>query len=220
MTHKDFIGTHWDLNRGPRYEYAEEVFSFLEEETSKKETEVVKTAMEAAMREAQKRAEAEDVAKAERDAAGLETDLQRRETAGGIIRPYRVWVHTSGQAGDAGAYIITKAGEIRLHDRDEYERSHSRGAHHQVWDLVVESDGVIEWSAGSNQQHHRPILPVRKVPVGGWTEAQIETVKRLETELNVPFGKGWGLSLPEVIQDGKLASNEALAQLVSMFKKG
>jgi hypothetical protein len=210
------------------YEYTKDNLARFERETIDKEEAEVKTAMKAAMREARERAEAQAAKKAEAEAlraeqkaAEHEAELKRREAAGGIIRNLRVWVHTSSKSGDAGAFVVAASGELREHDRDEYERSHGRGAHHVIWDLVEETEGVVEWSAGSSSAPKIPTLPVRKKPEGGWTPAQLETLRRIEEEFGVDPADSWVQAIKHQHPvPGRLgASQSQLDELADWFNK-
>lgn len=221
MCERDTFKVGWSS-----YEYTEDNIARFEQETADKEATEAKTAMEAAMRKARERAEATQKAAAEAERAvhreaEREANLKRREATGSIIRNLRVWVHTSSQAGDAGAYVVTKSGELRPHDRDEYERSHGRGAHHVIWDLVEETEGMVEWTAGSSAAPKMPTLPVRKKPEGGWTSAQLETLRRIEEEFGVDPADGWVQAINHQHRvPGRLgASRSELDALADWFNK-
>lgn len=173
---------HWETGF---HEYSAEALSKIIEELKEKEAEAAKTAIEEAMRKAaQEKAEADRIR-----AEAMEPILQVQEERGEIIRNLRVWVHTSSQRGDAGAAVIRPDGSLREHDRFESSRSHGRGDQYHCWDLVATDEGLVQWtgSARLRDAYATPIAKNGKVPVGGWTPAQLEAIRHLEQELEVQW---------------------------------
>lgn len=166
--------------------------------------------------------------------------LNAREEAGEILANWGGWLHTSGRNGRACYWVVRPDGTLREADREEYSRSHRRGAHTQWWNLVEPGELALWWAKGSNAGDHE--FEVEKLPVGGCTEAQLEMVLQLEAELENEWrgrrglasgrpspavGDGWGLHpaapAPEppksVAEGGEAASADALAALRERWRK-
>lgn len=186
------------------HEYSAEALSRIIKELKEKEAEAAKTAIEEAMRKAaQEKAEADRIR-----AEAMEPILQAQEERGEIIRNLRVWVHTSSQRGDAGAAVIRSDGSLREYDRFESSRSHGRGDQYNCWDMVAADEGFVQWtgSARLDDVCATPITKNGKVPISGWTPAQIKAIRCLEQELGVQW-----LDITEtVLRDQSFASMAAV----------
>lgn len=173
------------------------------------------------------------IAEVERSAAeyeGREAMLKAAEERGEILRNFSAFVHTSGARGDGGGYVIRPDGSLREPDRHEYERSHGRGRHDVVWDIVLPEECALEWRGWRETAEEYAI--VRKAPVT-YTEAQLATMRRLANKHGVSSWEGephWqqkGASgrVPEkspdntVAKDSGVDPNSPFAKLMELKKK-
>jgi hypothetical protein len=120
-------------------------------------------------------------------------DLAKREATGEVLanfpRP------SSGIVGHHSEWVIEPDGSLRLED--------SVG----LWKLVEPQELAIAWSKSSNAAEN--IFTVGKLPIGGLTDAQRDTVRGIVSELakkwdgvtgfsgrtvSPPVGKGWDLT--------------------------
>lgn len=131
-------------------------------------------------------AEAEERRQAE-ESVRHEVELTAAEARGEILRNFEAFVHTSSQRGDGGGYVIRPDGSLRECDNHQYERSHQRGRHDMVWEVVQSDEVALEWR-GFRDQVEGEQAEVRKPPVGGFTPEQLAAMRRLAQQHGA---RGW-----------------------------
>ena len=157
----------------------------------------------AAVAEVQRKAEA-----LEREKAELTEAVERGEA----LLNFEVFVHTSGQRGDGGGYVIRPDGSLRECDRHQYERSHGRGRHDMVWEVVRPEETALEWQGFRTTADDR--ARVCKAPVPEYTQEQVATMQRLAGEHEIAAWEGapdWKPNAPKMTP--KAESNKAAEDL-------
>ncbi|HEY4493818.1 MAG TPA: hypothetical protein VJB95_00055 [Candidatus Paceibacterota bacterium] len=135
--------------------------------------------------------------------------LRELQDAGEILVNWGGYFRVMGRTGNAQYWVIRPNGQERLFDEVEYRKRYtSEGSKH--WRLVGPDELAISWSKANTAASHRFAIDHR--PVSDCTEAQLQTVNRIEREIEASWegavgmsgttspsiGKGWDLkSKPE-----------------------
>lgn len=189
------------------YKYTEDNIARFEQETADKEAAEVKTAMEAAMREARERAEAEAAAKTEQE----ETERQQEyaeASVSGLPSQVEIWKRRGGRTNAGDGWVIRADGEYRDPDEMRCPRPRYQDEGTQVWHQILPGELVIEWLKSSSAADHN--FNVIHLPEEGLTEAQQLQVglilEALESDWKGAIGLASGKPSPGV-GDGWLYAN-------------
>ncbi len=133
--------------------------------------------------------------------------LHVRREAGEVVVNFGGHFRRLGASGNCDHWVVTPDGALRAPDSVEYRKRYtSEGNKH--WRLVEADELALEWHGGTSYKvSHRP--------VGGLTPAQLQAVKRIETEdLQVEAGS-FGLDpaisgLQEVVEQAVAAALQEL----------
>lgn len=168
------------------------------------------------------------------EASKVARELDRRQQSGEILVNFCVWKRRGGATNCGQSWIIRPDGSLREPDSMDCPRPRHSDEGTQKWNLVETDELALSWSKAYTAAPHEFV--VSKLPAGGLTEAQRETVKRLEQELVEQFdgavgmsgrtspsvGNGWGLkTAPKPVTpkaDAKPAGAEQVTKSLGALK--
>jgi len=133
----------------------------------------------------------------------IENDLAAMDR-GELLVNFGGHFRVSGATRQADYWVVKPDGTLREPDETNY-RHRGSGVDEKWWRLVGSEELAITWSKGTTASEHHCV--VSKLPTGGCTSAQLETVARIEQELSARFegsrgcsgglspniGEGWNL---------------------------
>ncbi|MBI4142551.1 hypothetical protein HY480_01605 [Candidatus Uhrbacteria bacterium] len=136
--------------------------------------------------------------------------LASRQEAGEVLANFQVWKRRGGATNCGEGWVVRPDGSAREPDRMDCPRPRHRDEGTQRWDFVAPEELAITWGKGYTAAPHDFV--VAKLPVGGLTDAQRETVQSIEQEIadqwrgatgmsgksSPDIGKGWGLRKEEL----------------------
>ena len=114
--------------------------------------------------------------------AGLEK-LQALQDSGQILIDFGGHYRQGGMANNENYWVIQSDGSLREADTQESKL--------RQWQFVTAKELALRWVCGTMRDvAGSSLFEVAKMPIGGCTEAQLETVKQIEQELGVPNAFG------------------------------
>jgi hypothetical protein len=137
-------------------------------------------------------------------------ELEKRQNSGEVLVDFGGWVRTGGRTNCAQYWVICPDGSEREPDHRDYNHPRGLQGGHVAWRLVEPDELAILWRKDFTSSPHEFMVGHR--PVNGCTQAQLDTVERLEREIfeswdgatgmsgkvSPDIGNGWGLHEVEV----------------------
>lgn len=136
---------------------------------------------------------------------------RNREQSDGTLTNFGGHYRVMGATRNAQFWVIQPDGSLREPDEHEgrgYRQKYKGTEGNKRWNVVTSDELAISWFKSCTAAAHQ--CEINKLPVNGCTAAQLETVARLEQELNERFrghtglasgepcpdiGQGWNLSV-------------------------
>lgn len=114
-------------------------------------------------------------------------EILRQQEAGEVITHFEAWHRRGGMTGNGDGWVILPDGSLRKPDSNTIPRHKSDG--YLYWDLVAKEELALLWRCNHMRNvSDNSTFEVAKIPVGGPTEAQLETIQRIEAEIGAPEG--------------------------------
>ncbi len=159
--------------------------------------------------------------------------LHALQNSGEVLTNWGGHFRTMGATGNCDYWVVRPDGSLRDPDETSYRKRYTSEGEKR-WRLVGPDELAIVWSKAFTAAEHE--FTVAKSSTGGLTSAQLETVKRLESEIAERFqgatgmsgksspgiGKGWGLApkpaLKPATADAKPASTDEVKTSLDALK--
>ena len=136
--------------------------------------------------------------------------LQVKIDNGEILVGFEAWHRRGGMSRNGDGWVIRPDGSLRERDSDDVRRYKSDGTYR--WNYVNEDELALKWSCGTMRDiAGSSEFIVAKMPVGELTDAQRETVRRIELEDIGTTENSFGLDPEATERQAKLVAEVAEA---------
>jgi hypothetical protein len=116
--------------------------------------------------------------------------LEERQGSGEVSVDFGGHYRRMGNTGNADFWVVRADGSLREPNEVSYRgRYTSEGR--KTWRIVAAEELAISWSKACTAADHEFV--VNKLPVSGCTQAQLETVRRLEQEISQQWASARGM---------------------------
>lgn len=130
--------------------------------------------------------------------------LEQRQNSGEILVGFVAWHRRGGVRNQGDGWVIRPDGSFRERDSDTVPRFKSDGTYR--WDLIEPEELALRWEGGLSAE-------ISHLPVSGSSDAQLETVAKIEQELGLLPGS-FGLN-----SEAREAMEQKMQEIKAEYEK-